>query len=283
MKHGIVLLRKKMGMTSYDAIRELKKIFHTNKIGHAGTLDPFASGVLIVGINEGTKILPFIESEYKEYIAELTLGKETDTFDITGKVIKEQQCKVHDKLEIYNVFQSFIGEITQTPPKYSAIKVNGKPLYKYARENIEIKIKQRKQYIYELKLVDYCNDKIIFYAKVNKGTYIRSLGVDIAHKLNEIGYLSNLERIAIGEHKILASKKLECINENDIIPISESLNMPKIEYPNIDDIKNGRKIKLNINSPFVVIMNNNFPFAIYELHKDDMLYYCKRGFNYGSN
>ena len=280
MEHGIIFVKKEVGMSSYDVIRVLKKTFNTNKIGHAGSLDPFASGLLIIGINEGTKALPYIEEEYKEYIAELELGTLTDTYDITGKVIKRNKPKKHSKEEIREVLNSFLGDITQTPPIYSAIKFRGKPLYQYARENKIINVKTRIQHIYDIRLIATYNHKINFYVKCNKGTYIRSLGVDIASKLKEYGTLSNLERIGIGKNKILNVKKVHLINKSHIKNIVDVLDMKKVEVKDSSLIKNGNPIKLKIQDDLVLITKKNKALAIYEYNKNDKLYHCKRGFHY---
>lgn len=279
---GIFLVKKVRGITSYDVIRSLKKILGTNKIGHAGTLDPFACGLMIVGVNEGTKILPYLELEDKEYIGELTLGSETDTFDLTGKIIKTQEPKVHSKDEIREALNSFVGKIKQTPPKYSAIKLNGKPLYKYARENIDVSIKEREQIIFDTRLINYEDNKIIFYVKCNKGTYIRSLGVEIAHKLGEVGHLTNLRRISIGKFHILNVKTPEELELRRMISIKDALPFKKIEYKNKLDIINGKDIKLDTTDKLVVITNQDIALAIYEHNENDKIYHCKRGFRYGN-
>ncbi len=280
MKHGIILVKKEVGMTSYDVIRILKRKFNTSRIGHAGTLDPFASGLLIIGINEGTKILPFIENEYKEYIGELVLGKLTDTYDVTGKVIKSKKTRKHNFDEVNKVLNSFKGEIMQTPPIYSAIKVNGKALYKYARENKEVDIKARKQIIYDVRLIHYKKDHIYFYVKCNKGTYIRSLAVDLANKLNEYGYLNNLERIGIGPYKILNVKKVNDLSLDHLISIEDAVKFKYVYVKDKKDVINGIPLKLNETDDLVLIMYKDHPLAIYALNKSDMIYYCKRGFRY---
>ncbi|MCQ2792790.1 MAG: tRNA pseudouridine(55) synthase TruB [Bacilli bacterium] len=280
MRHGIIFVRKEKDMTSYDVIRSLKHKLGIRKIGHAGTLDPFATGLLIIGVNEGTKVLPYLENESKEYIAQLTLGEMRDTYDVTGKVIKKKKVKKHTFEEINQALHSFVGVIKQTPPIYSAIKVKGKPLYQYARENKEVQLKTREQTIYDVRLMAYEKHKIYFYVKCNKGTYIRSLGVDLAKKLGEVGYLSNLERIAIGPYKIANVKKIKDISLNSIIDLKDALKITKITYQKEKEIKNGAPIKLNCTDDLVLIINKNKALALYELNKADMLYYCKRGFHY---
>ena len=283
MIHGILLVKKKINMTSYEVVKFLKQKFKVKKIGHAGTLDPFASGLLIVGINEGTKILPYFENEVKEYVAILTLGKLTDTYDKTGKVIKKKKISKHSKKEIKNVLNSFKKKYLQIPPIYSALKINGKHLYEYARKNIKVDInkKIREQKIYNIKLIYNNLKNICFQVKCNKGTYIRSLGVDIASKLHELGFLSYLKRIRIGKYELHDAKSIFKINEKDIIDIVKAVNIKKIQCKNnINKIKNGMPIKLKIKNKLILIVDkNNSALAIYEL-KEQNTYYCKRCFYY---
>lgn len=280
MQNGILLIKKGIGVTSYDIIRALKKKLKPHKIGHAGTLDPFACGLLIIAINEGTKILPFIENEYKEYIAQLSFGEDTDTFDVTGKVTKKKAVKKHTNEEIEEVLQSFIGKINQTPPVYSAIKLNGKPLYQYARNGIDVAVKPRQQIIYDLKLISNDVNSIIFYVKCNKGTYIRSLGVDIAHRLKECGHLINLERIGIGDFKIAMAKKVNDLEPRHLINIIDALKIKHIEINSLKEVNNGAPIKLTSKEDLVLLTHKNVALAIYERNHSDMLYHCKRRFIY---
>ncbi|MCQ2787260.1 MAG: pseudouridine synthase, partial [Bacilli bacterium] len=161
-------------------------------------------------------------------------------------------------------------------------KVKGKPLYEYARENQKVKVKPRTQIIYDVRLMAFKKDHIYFYVKCNKGTYIRSLGVDLAHKLNEVGYLNNLERIAIGNYKIANVKKVNDITEESIIDLKDALKIKKINYPVKKKIMNGSPIKLDTKDELVLIVDKDKALALYELNKSDMLYYCKRGFRYES-
>ena len=277
-ENGFLLIKKPKGLSSYDVIREIKKKFFIKKIGHSGTLDPFAVGLLIIGINKGTKIFKYLEN-FKEYIAKLTLGILTDTYDLDGKILKKQKVKKHDKEEIELILSKFIGEYLQIPPIYSAIKKNGKPLYEYARHGKSIDLKARKQQIYDIKLKKFDGKNITFYVKCDTGTYIRSLGVDIANKLGEIGYLTSLKRISISKYKISQAVEIKKINLKNIIPIEKILiNFKKI---NISDkkmlikIKNGNQIKIkNVNDNLILIMNNDKLLAIYKLNKIEKKYYC---------
>ncbi len=279
---GIILVDKKIGVSSYQAIKLIKKRFNTNKVGHCGTLDPFASGLLIIGLNQATKILPFLENETKEYIATITLGILTDTFDNQGNVIKEKSINKINKKQIEEVLQSFIGEIEQIPPVFSAIKVSGKHLYEYARNNENVTIPSRKVKIYELNLIDFTNDSLKIYVKCSKGTYIRTLGVDIANKLDNLGYLTMLRRIKIGDISVEDAQSYDdLLDENiKIIDIKDALNMKKLFINDHSILKrtyNGQKLILkNEIDENILICDNQLPIAIYQ-KKEEKIYQCIRG------
>lgn len=171
---GIIVVNKNAGMTSRDVVNVLCKIFNTKKIGHTGTLDPIATGVLVIAIGKYTKLVDKITSLDKEYIAKVKLGIKTDTLDITGNILEKRKCNVY-KEALINTLNSFVGSYNQVVPKYSAIKINGKKLYEYARRNIEINLPSRKVEIKNIELLEFNNDSFTFKTKVSKGTYIRSL------------------------------------------------------------------------------------------------------------
>ena len=198
-KNGLIFIDKQVGMTSRDVDFQIMKIFGTKKVGHLGTLDPFASGLLVVGVNEGTKLLSAFEESEKTYEAELILGKKTNTGDLTGEVVEEKDVPEIDDRLINVTLKTFLGKSTQTPPMYSAIKVNGRPLYSYARNNETVDVADREIEIRQIALLKYYKEekKIHFFVTVSKGTYIRTLGEDIAEKLGTVGYLKNLRRLAV--------------------------------------------------------------------------------------
>lgn len=176
---GILLINKPIGLTSRDVVNKLTKKFGTKKIGHTGTLDPFASGVLILTINKGTKISSYIEDLDKEYIAELLLGISTDTLDLEGEIISKKEVKLPlNKEKILEVISHYIGQIKQVPPMYSALKVNGEPLYKLARRGEVIERKERDIIIHNIDLLSITNERLLINVKCSKGTYIRTLGND---------------------------------------------------------------------------------------------------------
>lgn len=234
----IIVVNKSIGMTSHDVVNKIRKIFNTKKVGHTGTLDPDASGVLVLCINEACKLVQFLEHDSKEYIAEILIGKSTDTFDKTGNTTNDVIVKNLTNEEVDKCLKLFLGKIEQIPPIYSAIKVNGKKLYEYARNNIDVEIKPRNVEIFDIKRISNV-EKVDNYFKfsikvhVSKGTYIRSLCVDIADKLGYPGLMNNLVRTKCGVWGIEDSYSLEDIELGNFASYSmlETLKC----YPFIDD------------------------------------------------
>ena len=240
----ILVVNKPSGYTSRDVVNKLTKIFHEKRIGHTGTLDPMATGVLVVCIGKYTKLNLELTSLEKEYTATMKLGIETDTLDITGNITKTLDKKI--KLDqIQKVFSEFPHEYLQSVPKYSAVKINGKKLYEYARENTEIKLPKRMVKIYSLELMSYENNIIKFKTKVSKGTYIRSLIRDIANLLGTVAVMESLIRTKQGNFSLEDSYNLESIenNEFEFIPLTKALdykvldgNLNKIKYINVNKV-----------------------------------------------
>ena len=201
--NGILLINKEKGVTSRDVVNQVEKILKTKKIGHTGTLDPMATGVLVLCIGSSLKLVEMLMNHDKEYIATIQLGIETDTLDVTGKILKTQEVRPITKLEIEEVLKKFEGKIKQEVPKYSAIKVNGKKLYEYARQGIEVELPIREIEIFKIELLgDMINNTFQIRCVVSKGTYIRSLIRDIAHALGTIGVMSELKRTRVGSFSI---------------------------------------------------------------------------------
>ncbi len=277
--NGILIVNKPKNYTSRDIVNIISKKFKTKKVGHTGTLDPIATGVLVICINKATKIVELLTSTDKEYIASFTIGTLTDTLDITGNIIKEQKS-IFNKSEIKEALNSMIGTYNQEVPIYSAVKINGKKLYEYARNNEEIKLPKHQVEIKELELLDIKNieskTKIKVRCLVSKGTYIRSLGNDIAKKLGSIATMESLVRTKQGKFKIEDSLKIEDIlNDNyKLISILDTLDYPKIEVNGITlkKIKNGAIIKNNYEICPILFTYNNNPLALYTKYdKDDTL------------
>ena len=231
---GCLVIDKPKDYTSRDIVNIIGKKFKTNKVGHTGTLDPMATGVLVVCVNKATKISELLTSLDKEYVAEFTFGILTDTLDSTGNIIKIEPAILNEK-DIKNALISMIGSYYQEVPIYSAVKVNGKKLYEYARNGEEVVLPKHKVEIKKLELLNikYDNNKTIIKVKclVSKGTYIRALGYDIAKKLNTVAIMSDLRRTKQGKFDIKESYTLEMIenNEYEILNISDVLEYEKIE------------------------------------------------------
>ncbi|MDP8226437.1 MAG: tRNA pseudouridine(55) synthase TruB [Candidatus Celaenobacter polaris] len=223
---GVIFIDKPAGITSFDVIRRLRMVTKVRKIGHAGTLDPFATGLLIVCISrQATKNIDQFVRLDKTYTAVLKLGEKTDTADIEGKIIEVKDVPENVEQNINKVFYSFIGEIEQVPPQFSAIKKNGVRLYKTARKGIQVEVEPRKVFIHTLSFLNYQKPYLEFSSTVSKGTYIRSLGEDITAKLGTVGHLTELRRDAIGPFSVVDAISLEAITEgtleNSIQPIDE--------------------------------------------------------------
>ena len=277
--NGIFLINKQKDWTSFDVCAKLRKKFDTKRVGHSGTLDPFAEGLMIVAMGKATKILSFIEDVSKTYIAELKLGSTTDTLDLTGNVVNEKDVPPLDNETIINSLNKFLGQSKQLPPMYSALKKDGIPLYLLAREGIEIERKLREINVYDIKLISYIHPIIKFEATVSRGTYIRVLANDIAHDLNTEGHLVSLIRSKIGDDDISNAKKVNEITIDDLKPINQVLSFMKtiqVDYNTERDIRNGIPLKYDFDDNLLLFVNEKEEaLAIYE--KRDALYYCKRG------
>jgi len=221
MKEGVIIVNKPRGFTSHQVVERIRKILGIKRVGHTGTLDPLATGVLLILVGRTTKFFRRFLSYDKEYIATITLGKLTDTGDIWGKVLKETSIPSLDKDIIENVFKEFVGEIEQIPPMFSALKYKGRRLYQLARLGIEVPRKLRKVFIKELRLLDFKDNQIKFYVCCSTGTYIRKLATDIAEKLNCVGCISEITRIGIGPYRIEEAVDISNIDENCILPFKE--------------------------------------------------------------
>ena len=267
--NGILIINKNKNCTSHDIVYKVKKMIN-QKVGHTGTLDPMATGVLPLLIGKGTLCSKYLINHDKIYKATLKLGVETDTLDSEGKVIKEQEVNenILDEEKIKEVLKSFLGEQEQIPPMYSAIKVNGKKLYEYARKGETLELKPRKIQIYDIKLIHVNKEQkeISFEVSYSKGTYIRTLCADIAKRLETIGHMIELNRIQVGNFNIEDSITLEQI-ENDPKKIEKHLiTIEEIfkdkEIINLDNKKlqlflNGVQLTMNKEEGIYKIFNDN--------------------------
>lgn len=271
--NGILIVNKPSGITSRDVVNIVGKTLNTKKVGHTGTLDPMAKGVLVLCLGNALKVCELITANDKEYIAKVILGIETETLDTTSPIINTKKTNI-TKEEIEKVLNSFKGSYLQEVPKYSAVKINGKKLYEYAREGKEIELPKKMVTIYDIQLISditYYNDTTSFYIKttVSKGTYIRSLIRDIGYKLNTYGCMDSLERTRQGIFNIDNSYTLEEIKNNNykLLSIEESLpNMPLVEVDNktLFKIRNGVKLKKFFTGDMAIIKDKNKVVAIYK-------------------
>ncbi len=280
MKDGILLLDKEAGMTSRKVDNLIAKKFQNKKVGHLGTLDPFATGLLLVAVGKGTKFLPYMDSSYKTYLAKLVLGKKTSTGDLTGEFIDAKDVPNLNKTVIEEVFAGFLGFSYQLPPMTSAIKIDGVPLYKLAHKGQSKERKKRLIEVKELSCLEMGDDYLVFKAKVSSGTYIRTLGEDIAEKLGSLGYLESLRRVEIGSIKVDMAKPLDELSETDFVSPSAFISLERIplEKWQIQDVKNGKKISLSQakGDEVALVMNNGEALAVYE-RESGVIFSCKRG------
>ena len=198
-------INKPIGWTSFDVVKKIRNITKLKKVGHGGTLDPFADGVLIIGVGKGTKLLTDIVNEKKSYNATLFLGEETDSLDSEGEIVKRKSVPKFNEDLVIKILNSFLGRYIQKPPMFSAKKVNGVRLYKLARKKIEVERDDQNCAIYDISLRGIENNIIEFAVTCSKGTYIRVLGSDIAKKIGTVGYLTKLTRTSIGKHSLSKS------------------------------------------------------------------------------
>ena len=267
---GILVVNKEKDYTSRDIVNIVSKVYNTKKVGHTGTLDPMAEGVLIICLNKALKVSDFITSDDKEYIAEVSLGIETDTLDITGNIINTNN-KLVKKEEVEAVLKSFIGKYNQEVPKYSAVKVQGKKLYEYARNNIDVKLPVKEVTIYNIELIgDIVDNKFKIKCLVSKGTYIRSLIRDIGKKLGTYATMSSLVRTKQAGIDISISNSLEEVKNKQakMYRIDEIIKLPKIKITNeaiLKKVKNGAKVTFDDNEDkaFMVDKFDNI-ISIYE-------------------
>ena len=250
---GLIIVDKEKGKTSFDVVRNIRKEYNTKKVGHIGTLDPMATGVLVVLVGNATKLSDYLMEHDKEYIAEVFLGEKKDTGDTEGKTVEIKEVPEDlSKEKIEDALKSFLGKSKQIPPMYSAIKVNGKKLYSLARQGIEIERKPRDIEIKEIELLEICmqNEKISkikFRVSCSKGTYVRVLCEDIAVKLKTVGYMKSLRRTRLGKYKLKDAGKF--IKLEDILE-------DKVEIEDEKKLLNGVKIEVSRPNGLVNIYKN---------------------------
>ena len=263
---GIIIINKPKNYTSHDIVRKAKKLLN-EKVGHTGTLDPNATGVLPLLIGKGTLLSKYLIEHDKIYEAVLKLGEKTDTADGEGKVLESQNVEqsILKKENIERIFNNLEGKQEQIPPMYSAIKLNGKKLYEYARKGIEVEVKPRTIEIYKLELIKIEDMEIIFRVSCSKGTYIRTLCEKIAEELGTIGYMKELKRIQVGEFNIKDSITIEELENQEIVS-NKFITIEKYfsSYENI--VLNERKFQLFLNG---VQLTYELKDGIYKIYKEN--------------
>lgn len=276
---GCLLINKRVGNTSRKEVNDVSHILHEKKVGHIGTLDPFASGLLIVLVGKATKISPFLERADKTYIATLSLGSKTDSGDLTGNVIETKDIPSLTKEDIEKTLNSFLGEQDQIPPMYSALKKDGKHLYDYARKGETIQREPRKINIFDIRLIDFKDNLVIFEAHVSKGTYIRTLGEDIAERLGTVGHLIALERTSVGEFNLKDAIAVDEVTPEKLKTIDEMLaSLPSITLEGKMAFKalNGVGLELDSKDEEIIIKDKDGIIAIYK-RDEKGIYFCLRG------
>ena len=263
--NGILIVNKSDGFTSRDVVNKLSKVFNTKKIGHTGTLDPIAKGVLVVVLGKYTKLCEDLTQTYKEYIATFKLGILTDTLDITGNIIDEKICNVSEE-KIRNVISSYKCIYNQEVPIYSSVKINGRKLYEYARNGEEVTLPKREVDIKSIEVLEINKDIIKIKCLVSKGTYIRSLIRDIGESLNTHATMTDLIRTKQGIFDIKDSYTIEDIENGNykLINIEDVLDLCVINNEYIKEATNGVKLKLDIKNKYILFKSNNEEAALYK-------------------
>ncbi len=273
--NGIIVINKEKGYTSKDVTSIIRKLFNTSKVGHAGTLDPLATGVLVVALGTCLKVLEYLTDEDKEYIVTVGMGFLTDTLDLEGKLIKEDYDYKVDKEKLIEVLKSFKGISKQEVPIYSAIRVDGKKLYHYARNNEEVELPVREIEIKDIELLSFNSKEFKFRVVVSKGTYIRSLVRDIGEKLGIYCTMTDLERTRQGEFTIEASSTLDDLKDNNYKLFSIEKALTNFLIVEVDDylenrILNGSILENRYNEEMVVFKNKlDDILGIYKIYDKD--------------
>ncbi len=278
---GFLFIDKEEGVSSRRVDNLIRKKRNEKHVGHLGTLDPFASGLLIVAVGEATKRLSYLSDERKTYVATLALGKETDTYDLTGKTTKEKEIPPLTEEIILDSRKNRTKTYEQEIPSFSATHYNGKRRYDLARDGIEIPVRKKKVSIYDRKLLSFDSTNIVFSAEVSKGTYIRTLGKDLALELNTFGYLRTLRRVSIGGFSVQDALPLDKIKEEDIHPRDQVLNYIEgyeiKDQTDINRAKHGNELRLPLSYPLLFVKENQTILALYK--KEGNRYVCVKGFN----
>lgn len=268
---GVLIINKPAGMTSHDVVNRLRKKYGQKKFGHTGTLDPEASGVLVVLAGRAVKLLQFLQDTDKEYTASIALGSKTNTGDIWGNVLETRP--VNTDFDFARVLESFKGPQRQKVPAYSAKKVNGKKLYELAREGKEVPEVFQDVVISEIEPVE--EDNLSFHVRCSSGTYIRSICEEFGEKTGNLAAMSSLVRTKASGFSLSQAEDLDA-ESHTIYPMESVLNLPEIEYEPIEDIKNGKHVRMETPEDRVLITHDGKAVAVYDRHHGQ-IFSCTRG------
>lgn len=272
--NGILCINKPQNMTSFDVVAKLRKSTRA-KVGHSGTLDPNATGVLVLAMNQGTKALPYLGVEDKIYYAEIKLGYTTHTGDVWGDTTASQVIQEYTQEMLETVCQNLSGKYSQRVPKVSAKKIDGKRSYDYVFENKEVKQLYSDVEVYSIEIVKFDKESIAIRAHVSNGTYIRTLCEDIAEGLGNLGTMSLLNREAVGRFTLADCIDIDDLQnlellEKKVIHTKDAIQLPRIENENMEDyVKNGKRLKLNIEDDIVLVDAQEY-YAVYKREKDNI-------------
>lgn len=269
--NGIICINKPKGKTSFDVVRYIQRELKV-KAGHSGTLDPNATGVLVVAINKATKALQFLGLEDKVYTATLKLGLKTDTGDVWGETIDETIVPPLDKETVMHILNTFIGKQSQRVPIVSAKKIDGKKLYEYHRQNIEVETQYTDIEIFDIQFIDFKDDEITFTAHVSNGTYIRTLCEDIAQALNTVGTMATLNRDQVGKFTMADCIDLDAVDETvTFIPTKEAISLPVVKDASLAMVlEHGKKIQLDQQIHDTVLIDAGEFYAVYKREQDNL-------------
>lgn len=247
-KKNILLISKPFGITSFALVNRVKHLLNERKAGHMGTLDPMATGLMIIALGKSTRFIPYIDTNIKRYIIQIQFGIETDTDDITGNIINKKDVAL-DIHKIEKVINKFTGTIEQVPPVYSAKKLQGKPLYKYARQGNPVTKPAVKIKIYKIKIINFKDNRLVLDVISSKGSYMRAIARDLGKALGTFGTLSAITRIAVGNFQISDATTLERIKKGDFskgfLSIRDVINLPVFIVENAEQFRNGIDIAID--------------------------------------
>lgn len=244
---GVVLIDKPQGITSHDVVSRMRRRFQTKRVGHAGTLDPLATGLLVLAVGPATRFLQYLPLEPKEYVATIRFGQSTNTYDADGEVTEERAVPENLEAALVEVFPDFTGEVEQLPPMYSAVKKDGKPLYAYARKGEEVERQVRKIFIEELELVKVQGDVAEVRMICSGGTYVRTFAHDVGEEIGCGGHVQSLVRTKVGKFSLEQASSIDEVEEGALIPLNEALlPLPLVELNDtqVVYVRQGRQIVL---------------------------------------